>query len=173
MKTLLLTKISKPLCTAAIMASLAACGGGGGEGEEGGVSGGATNNTTNSTSTSNSTNSNTENQPQEFTIDRNFDLRSVGKIELVVDIDIDANEKSYLSVCHVKQGGGIDYENCVIRSKLTGGYYEGEFTNPPHVNELVAAIWFFDQNLEPIIQTVSKAELDTGSISITSSHRDI
>ena len=79
------------------------------------------------------------------------DLRST--YELSVNIDIGENKRSYLSLCN---GEGVDdaldvnYEDCLLRSSLQQGQLQQTIKVANHLNNLVAAVWFYDGS-EPML----------------------
>jgi hypothetical protein len=96
-----------------------------------------------------------------------FDLRSVDSIQLTVDISDQTTDKSFLSVCHFKEGSDdIDYENCIVRTVVQAGQYSGEFKAPAHFDELAVAIWFYDTSINPIEDLVTQEDLASGAVEI-------
>jgi len=155
MKTLTCKTYTKLVNIFAIMLSVSACGPGEPEESE------------KKTSTAASTK---ELSSHNILIDPNFTLKSTKKIDVEVVLSSYPNSIAYLSICHEKQNNDlieIDYENCILRSPVKGGYFTGSFKLPAHQVNLQAAIWHYDLSISPIIQSISPDTLRSGSIKMS------
>ena len=146
--------------------SLVACGGAA-ESDPESSSNSSSNSNGNPSSSNGETNTNTT--PGIFEIAKDFNLSGVENVEVSVDVESDPDEKSYLSICHMKQDESfpsIDYENCIVRSQVVGGEFSGQFKRPPHVMQLAFALWFFDTSKDPVLSHIDSADLESGQISL-------
>ena len=144
--------------------SLVACGGAAESDPES-----SSNSSSNSNGNPSSSNGETNSTPGIFEIAKDFNLSGVENVEVSVDVESDPDEKSYLSICHMKQDESfpsIDYENCIVRSQVVGGEFSGQFKRPPHVMQLAFALWFFDTSKDPVLSHIDSADLESGQISL-------
>lgn len=103
---------------------------------------------------------------QNLEIDRDFDLRATQDLQLTVTNTNTSAGEGYLSVCRAKQDQGnsvIDYENCLLRTRLTEEVYMTSLKLPAHYDKLFAALWFYDVSISPSIWEISEAELKSGA----------
>jgi hypothetical protein len=112
------------------------------------------------TASSESVQSNTE-------IDRDFDLRSTNPLEVTVAKADPTAGEGYLSICRHKEQQGksvIDYENCLLRTRLSEAPYVGSLKLPAHYASLYAALWFYDIDMPPVIVKIPEADIDAGAV---------
>ena len=145
---------------------LIGCGGGGGGSDDSSPT--ATQSTPNTTETTTEEDQNTGSGESEIAPE--FNLTSIQEVLVSIDISAQTTDKTYLSVCHLKETdtnvAEIDYENCVIRSVVEDGTFSGSFKSAPHFEELAVAIWFYDTAQDPIESLISRADMDTGEVLI-------
>lgn len=152
--------------------ALSACGGGGSE------SGSSVSNTSASSSASEQTNntSNSDNSSQtdnsdnsnegtndkdkassnsqvimtNLTIDQSFNLKT--DFDLLIDAKISTGSvRAYLNVCQSKADSNkADYQNCVLRKPIKNGELSQQVTLSRQDIALVAEIWLYDSNPEPL-----------------------
>lgn len=96
-------------------------------------------------------------------IDRDFTLQSTSSVSVEIHSDISSSNEAFLSICQ-EEDGGIDYENCLIRTKVDNSIYRETFTIPNHFERLSVAVWFYDVGIPPIIEPISKDQLNTGYV---------
>lgn len=103
---------------------------------------------------------------QNLEVDRDFDLRSTQDLQLTVTNTNTSAGEGYLSICRAKQEQGnnvIDYENCLLRTRLTEEVYMTSLKLPAHYDKLFAALWIYDVSIPPSILEISEAELKSGA----------
>ena len=93
----------------------------------------------------------------------NFNFSSSYKLDVDVDISNNTKERAFLSVCsNFTEDDGevkkIDYENCILRTGLDQGRYQGELKVTNDKVKLVSAIWFYDSVRAPIISVWNKGD---------------
>ena len=97
-----------------------------------------------------------------------MNFQSSYKLKVDVDINTSPTERAFLSICSDftednGQVSDIDYENCILRTGITNGKYEGDLKVTNDKTKLVAAIWFYDKSRSPLISTWTK---ETGITSL-------
>ena len=106
---------------------------------------------------------NASNATNSIEIDRDFELRSTSSVSVEIHSGISSNNEAFLSIC--QEGNvGIDYENCLIRTKVDNSVYRETFTIPNHIDQLSVAIWFYDVNTPSIIEPITKDQLSSGYV---------
>lgn len=151
--------------------ALAACGGGGGE--SGSNVSNTTASSTSSQQTSNTSNSDDSSQTEsdnadgnsedstssdagsevimtDLVIDKSFDLKT--DVGLLIDAKISTgNVRAYLNVCQSKADSGkADYQNCILRKPISQGELNQKVILSRQDIALVAEIWLYDNNPEPL-----------------------
>lgn len=107
----------------------------------------------------------TEVTQQNLEVDRDFDLRATRDFQLTVANTNSSAGEAYLSICRAKIEQGksvIDYENCLLRLRMTDDVYTGSLKLPAHYKTLYAALWFYDVAVPPSILEISESELSSG-----------
>ncbi|MFQ3218958.1 MAG: hypothetical protein ACJAUL_001220 [Paraglaciecola sp.] len=85
-----------------------------------------------------------------------FALKSERTFNLQITRSEDDNQAAYLSICsdyqqHNDGSYSINYDSCLLRTSLNDNYYEAVITITNNTAGLVAAMWFMDEDKEPII----------------------
>jgi hypothetical protein len=112
--------------------------------------------TDNSDSSSDDTNnednvsSNSEVIMTNLTIDQSFDLKT--DFDLLIDAKISTgNVRAYLNICQSKvDSNKADYQNCILRKPIKNGELSQQVTLSRQDIALVAEIWLYDNNPEPL-----------------------
>ena len=148
--------------------ALSACGGGGSESDNSVSNTSAsssasqqtnsTSNSDNSSQTDNSDSSSDEDNASSnsevimtnLTIDQSFDLKT--DFDLLIDAKISTgNVRAYLNVCQSKvDSNKADYQNCILRKPIKNGELSQQVTLSRQDIALVAEIWLYDSNPEPL-----------------------
>jgi len=83
-------------------------------------------------------------------IDQSFDLKT--DFDLLIDAKISTGDiRAYLNICQSKVGSNkADYQNCVLRKPLKNGELMQQVTLSRQDIALVAEIWLYDSNPEPL-----------------------
>jgi hypothetical protein len=83
-------------------------------------------------------------------IDQSFTLKT--DFDLLIDAKIAANNvRAYLNICQsFANTGKADYQNCVLRKPLKNGELKQQITLSRQDIALVAEIWLYDSNPEPL-----------------------
>ncbi|TMO57168.1 hypothetical protein [Pseudoalteromonas phenolica] len=86
----------------------------------------------------------------DLVIDKSFALKT--DVNLLIDAKISAsNVRAYLNVCQaVAETGKADYQNCVLRKPLVNGELSQQVVLSRQDIALVAEIWLYDTNPEPL-----------------------
>jgi hypothetical protein len=149
--------------------ALSACGGGGSESDSSVSNTSAsssaseqTNNTSNSDNSSQTDNSDDNSSDEDnassnsevimtnLTIDQSFDLKT--DFDLLIDAKISTgNIRAYLNVCQSQvDSNKADYQNCILRKPIKNGELSQQVTLSRQDIALVAEIWLYDSNPEPL-----------------------
>ena len=97
-----------------------------------------------------------ESLPQERTltnlaIARENNLGSTRKLSVTVDM---SSDRSYLSICpsegQAEEATTMSYDSCILRSPLSDGRETMALDLPNHIDSLVAVVWFYESNREPL-----------------------
>lgn len=80
----------------------------------------------------------------------NFNFTSHYSLNVDLDIQNTTTDRAYLSICKNFSGDesvgfSIDYKDCVVRSSVSEGMYQGELQLSNTDREFVAEVWLFDQ----------------------------
>ncbi len=83
-----------------------------------------------------------------------FDFATSQPIAILVDVGSSFSSKLYLTVCRDHDEAttgrtGPDYEQCLTRTPVTGGTYQGKIDLPNDIESLTATLWSFDP-AEPV-----------------------
>ena len=85
----------------------------------------------------------------DLTIAPEFDLSS--KIELSVDVDLNMGDsRAYLNICLKGDDNKADYNQCLLRSPLKQSKLTATVMLANSALELVAEVWFYDSQNEPL-----------------------
>lgn len=86
----------------------------------------------------------------DLVIDKSFALKT--DVNLLIDAKISAsNVRAYLNVCQaIIATGKADYQNCVLRKPLVNGELSQQVVLSRQDIPLVAEIWLYDTNPEPL-----------------------
>lgn len=97
-----------------------------------------------------SENNNTGTIMTDLIIDQSFTLKT--DFDLLIDAKIAANNvRAYLNICQsFANTGKADYQNCVLRKPLKNGELKQQITLSRQDIALVAEIWLYDSNPEPL-----------------------
>lgn len=102
-------------------------------------------------------------------IDKSFRLVKTDTVSLSVDLSAWPQTEGYVSLCHWKDPVNpvaLNYEDCLTRGRVSGGYFETDISVPPHVTSLGAAVWFFDESLRPLTVSFERSEWQDGQLLI-------
>ncbi len=138
-------KYIRPIIAISTSAFLISCSGGSGSGSD------ANNDSALSAETDSTQIVNSADTANDLKVADYSDLRST--YELSLDVDILESKRSYLSLCNgegVSDPMDVDYEDCLLRSDLQQGHLNQTIKVANHLNNLVAAIWFYDGS-EPML----------------------
>jgi uncharacterized protein YcfL len=107
-------------------------------------------NSSGSNSEDTSENNNTGTIMTDLIIDQSFTLKT--DFDLLIDAKIAANNvRAYLNICQsFANTGKADYQNCVLRKPLKNGELKQQITLSRQDIALVAEIWLYDSNPEPL-----------------------
>ena len=85
-----------------------------------------------------------------LTIDQSFDLKT--DFDLLIDAKLSTgNIRAYLNVCQSKADSGkADYQNCILRKPISQGELNQQVTLSRQDITLIAEIWLYDNNPEPL-----------------------
>ncbi len=61
-------------------------------------------------------------------------------------------------------GGQIDFENCILRAPLDDALSSFKLTLPNHIDSLVAIVWFYEADKQPLVRKWKRSK--NGSVSI-------
>lgn len=85
----------------------------------------------------------------DLTIAPEFDLSS--KTELSVDVDLNmADSRAYLNICLKGDDNKADYNQCLLRAPLKQSKLTSTVMLANSALELVAEVWFYDSQNEPL-----------------------
>jgi hypothetical protein len=93
---------------------------------------------------------------REIVVPDGFTLNSERSFNLRIALSENDTQAAYLSICsdyeqHSDSSYSINYDSCLLRASLNDSTYEAIITVTNDTTGLVAAIWFMDENKEPII----------------------
>ncbi len=98
-------------------------------------------------------------------VDQDNELVNANELEVVVQVN---GDRSFLTICAAEnyQSGGdqIDFENCILRAPLDDALSSFKLTLPNHIDSLVAIVWFYEADKQPLVRKWKRSK--NGSVSI-------
>ena len=132
-----------------VMVTLASCGGGG-AGSEAGSSAANSSNIASSVKA--------ERDLDDLYIDQTNELATI--TELNIEVQVSA-ASSFLSVCPEPSAeinvSTFNYDKCMIRASLDNNPRVFKLKLPNHIENLVAIVWFYDVNKQPLVNRWSRS----------------
>jgi len=78
-----------------------------------------------------------------------FELNSTAALQIDITVSALANERAYLYLCEKEDTDTLNYEQCLVKTPMSGGEYSATFTLGNDVETLGLEIWTYDPTDEP------------------------
>ena len=75
---------------------------------------------------------------------QDFTFRSTLSLDIDIDIDQLRGERAYVNICHLKNNGSNDYNNCVLKAPLKNGQLNIQLSIGSDIDALSMQIWRYD-----------------------------
>lgn len=93
-----------------------------------------------------------------------FDFAASKLVTVDVQLENQSVGETYLTVCRVSSVGKPDYDECLVRTPVKNGLYQGELQVSNDIESLIATLWSF--NPAEVINTYTWVREENGQLPI-------